>query len=899
MKVTIPLSGVSTASDYADGEAARLKNVRFRGSVAQSVRGQAGGNALTLSSDTLKALFSGLFPGVADASFGTCTYEEKLCYEHHATDGSTRYVTVALCTFSGGFPNKYILKAGSLTAELHFEIKSIASIGNVVILYSESEPYYILYKSGSYINLGLFPEIPVYRWQTAEKEAVVRVFGEIVNGTTDDDNRELLQKAKEALAACRRDIADEVGENQTDRFTDAFFLCAAFRLYDGTIAGFEGPVLVLPANSLRESTSVLVDIPEGQSYQHLVSAKITGFSLNVYINTTSLSSWSDIIKSIDFFITPAVGLNSEEEAVAKTTSEAGFPSLYGAYSPLVSGYTDNGIKKMKEESRYYLIKSVPVGVDYSQTPISYPSSEEDMKCLYNLVNQERLEFTTSYGATYGAERTVVYNDRVHLVGVTKKLYEGFSPELFFPALGAGTYDGRALPVSEIFGLVEVAVEVEVTMSDGSMVRRAISTPMGNSFIPISSYFCYPDANAKSVSITWYFRNSTQGEAVYKKVTNTYTLTPHDYLPIAFALGNDAFIFFSLLFRSSTFLTAFSDYPSDMVFSNLSLTVPEKRKLKVTETQNPFVMSLAGTYSFDENILAVRANTVNITESQIGQFPMYVFTENAIYALSVGSGSVAYSSVTPVLEAAVTSPVVCSIPGGILFMQKDGLYIISGKKATNITERQLEAAPLMTNDEDFDLSWSGDTTPASIPEGKNLVAIAYNHRESEIILFSGAYQYIIDPSGRLSVRQSERQESVPITHLVENATSIMSSGPGKWFSPEDESSYFSEFRYRSRPIRFGNEDYKKITRMIVRGEFSMPTYKTLYVALYSSLDGINFKCVWGQRYSSSTQELKLKDVDTGLIAVDGRYYVVEIRSSAYSQVAIRGIDFDVQPSFRKI
>lgn len=52
-------------------------------------------------------------------------------------------------------------------------------------------------------------------------------------------------------------------------------------------------------------------------------------------------------------------------------------------------------------------------------------------------------------------------------------------------------------------------------------------------------------------------------------------------------------------------------------------------------------------SADDSVLAFAANAKAISEGQFGQYPLYAFCKNSIWAMQVGDGDVAFSSVSPV------------------------------------------------------------------------------------------------------------------------------------------------------------------------------------------------------------------------------------------------------------
>ena len=64
-------------------------------------------------------------------------------------------------------------------------------------------------------------------------------------------------------------------------------------------------------------------------------------------------------------------------------------------------------------------------------------------------------------------------------------------------------------------------------------------------------------------------------------------------------------------------------------------------MRVSRVDNPLFFPAVSTYSFDADIVAVCSNTVAVSQGQFGQHPLYVFTTEGVWLMSVdvsGAGS---------------------------------------------------------------------------------------------------------------------------------------------------------------------------------------------------------------------------------------------------------------------
>ena len=126
----------------------------------------------------------------------------------------------------------------------------------------------------------------------------------------------------------------------------------------------------------------------------------------------------------------------------------------------------------------------------------------------------------------------------------------------------------------------------------------------------------------------------------------------------------------------------------------------KNILQLTETDNPFVLPSAENYTFGEkgnDILAISSNSGLITDRNFGTYPLYVFTSDGIFTMSVGNGEIAYSNIIQVNTMQVINKNVLNIPLGVMLLSKRGLCIINGEQNTCISDF-VKGKPTITNNE---------------------------------------------------------------------------------------------------------------------------------------------------------------------------------------------------------
>lgn len=110
---------------------------------------------------------------------------------------------------------------------------------------------------------------------------------------------------------------------------------------------------------------------------------------------------------------------------------------------------------------------------------------------------------------------------------------------------------------------------------------------------------------------------------------------------------------------------------------------ETNAINVSSQYNPFVFPVEYSYSFGGEVVDVVTSYLPISSTQVGQYPLTVFTTNGIYALEQGDGSVLYSNTTPLSPMVLTGKAV-STPYGVFFVSSKGLYLLLGRETSNVS-----------------------------------------------------------------------------------------------------------------------------------------------------------------------------------------------------------------------
>jgi len=181
-------------------------------------------------------------------------------------------------------------------------------------------------------------------------------------------------------------------------------------------------------------------------------------------------------------------------------------------------------------------------------------------------------------------------------------------------------------------------------------------------------------------------------------TRTFNLKPHPYLNLAYSLE-----------QLKPYVPADFNTQSNFVTYTTDNKEISPNKLKVSALNNPTYFPAVQTYvPSNGRIKALRSATAALSSGQFGQFPLYVFTEEGVHALSVGQSTV-YSNSSPVTrDVCSNTKSICSTDNAVVFATQSSLMLISGAQTKNISE---------------DIEGYLPTTPSSSPVLNQIATVA--------------------------------------------------------------------------------------------------------------------------------------------------------------------------------
>jgi hypothetical protein len=229
------------------------------------------------------------------------------------------------------------------------------------------------------------------------------------------------------------------------------------------------------------------------------------------------------------------------------------------------------------------------------------------------------------------------------------------------------------------------------------------------------YFYYPDSRAKHVVIK---KGGTQ-------ILNT-GLTEHPNLNGAYYFAGVSPSMDEPTSASGNIPTVTQGTPTEML-ANYVIT---------SEVNNPFVFRAAGYFKVGTGkILGMSSITQALSEGQFGQFPLLVFSESGIWALSVASTGY-YDSIHPISREVSNDPA-CLIQtdGAVFFTSDKGLMVVVGSQVKCVSEQ------LSGKDISFKVNNVEQTAQlGNFQDYLKNCFIAYDYRDSLLWIFNGSSRY---------------------------------------------------------------------------------------------------------------------------------------------------------------
>ena len=749
------------------------------------------------------------------------------------------------------------------------DIYQFSSIGNTLLVLCSDGIHYFLWKgdTNGYLNLGTkIPECHLSFGLQGEMKRTDRFtitfngisYDNLVNEFS-DDNKTII--TDQVLAKVNKFIADE--SVNKGKFLFPFFVRYAIRLYDGSLTLHSAPILMIAAAGVTPAT-LWFKIGDNQDNLTKASLRIAGMvhSLDYQlINSQSLpnlQNWKDIIRSIDIFIskpiytydqngkythfiTDRLNTYSVCKHINQTASESLYPLRYQSHDfqklyaftfdpddlasplghlPTPSKDLETIKQEIKSVSQFYLLKSINIDQLSSQrTIIDVPKDY-----LQSLTSREVMTDDYDSHDTLIPQYAHTYNSRLNITKLSKSLFNDHNPGAMLTFTDGYVYPFEDQTPSFFDGIADTRIFFFINQDGKNIIiegNRFKTAVYRAPFI----FIYYPNPNAyKAVIVTG--KNSECYEIPLER---------HNFL-------NGAFYFAGWANPS----------PKGTIPKATSIrTIDIPNKIYTSEINNPFHFPLLGINTVGTGrIMAISTAAKALSQGQFGQFPLYAFTDEGVWALEVSSTG-SYSARQPITRDVIianTDPL--QMDSAVLFATDRGIMLISGSQTQCITD-------VINAKEPFDVlqlpgmaklhTMLGHDADSCLPTAPFLEFIAecgmlYDYVHQRVIVYNPHYTYAYVYSlkskewGMMYSTIEAGINSYPEALAVDHDGALLN-----FSSMEGEA---TKGLFVTRPLKLETPDVlKTMDTVIQRGHFQKGHVQSV---LYGSRDLFNWYLIWSSK-----------------------------------------------------
>lgn len=869
----IPIKGISrdpSSQISADGMCAESLNVQLdMGEVAPAIRPKS----------------------VTDASGNVVSVEGEILFIHKGNgyenliyrDGASLHYKAVL---PEGASDGLVFDG----LEYDEDINDITAIGNTLVVSTSEDMYYILWREGEYHFLGNQIPIPAigFRMQTQRVREIPNVIVEdyktlSTDGVSRDGEdvpmfphsqigdsveygsratRYLFENAQysdfwhEYLDAIWGGIDKILAENADNgKAIFPVFVRYAVRLYDGTSYAQSIPILlgaeidkfidvkgVIAQATLRNNSEEKPLLTVAAA----IAAATEGYSIVAsFSNNNVFSGWEDIVAGVDIFISSQMTPPQRHAARLRVEyiENENMGALQSAYLFKVDDiHIDPYYSEENQEKLVLLHQATYLAKSYTLDEFKTLSGEvllDDINFSADyIMAQEALKETSQSMHHTKGNRLFNYNKRLLLADVKQVLYGGY------PFLHSSKWDTPSNP-GRIYGFAFYLrgdngenIVVTKNYTDGTVqIKGRQAKIVEGSLITYEEYpvswIAYPDSRCYRADVFILGRVATVA---------SFRMKQFDQADVSYA-----FLGFGV---EPTFVMS-SGMPEE---DNLN-SAPNT--LLVSKANNPFVFPAEDSVTFTAGeILNIAVATKPLSEGQFGQFPLYVFTDEGVFALSTKSDGSFQTSHPVSRDILVNKDALTGIEQGIFFASARGLLLLQGSSVTKVSSL-MDGRPAEIEDDSLVEQIANrflDFYPEDPQAFSTFLAdcrLAYDYANTRILLMNPAYNtmYVYKFDTQSWHRLRAGNTPVRVLNSYPEAQVVMKSGSRQSvqdFSVVAESADAEALPglIYTRDLSLESADiYKTIHRLKVRGRFQDGHVKW---QLQGSNDGINYTTIHSLR-----------------------------------------------------
>lgn len=588
------------------------------------------------------------------------------------------------------------------------QIRQVSSLGNVLMVLAESGIDHFIWdvEMQKYKPLGnAIPDIALsfglqgkIEYSDEYEAKNFSVLASKMYEEWDEDYQPVI--TQQVMAKVNKFIVDKA--TNSGRFIFPFFVRYALRLYDDTLVNHSAPILMHAASGETPNVLALsLDKQDGgdnhyEKMRYRIAAichKLDYAIISPQENINALkTTWKDLVKSVDIFISAPIytfdqnglckrflendnddlrstcriiGSSNPDTNYADYTSRPTYKLYRGEFYnkihddfkphfnrrcqlPLIND-TNPLPDKIKSNSQFFLLKSINIDeLALQRTIIDIPDDY-----LGALIAREAM--TDDYDSHDQHIATIAYdyNSRINIANVKKRIYPGFSIK------NSTCYNNAVVTTYRVLYYIKD--------NGRTIITEAPDSTFGD--IDSNLFLYHPNPNAFKAII---YRKTSAATLMLE-----CPLRQHDFLVGSYFFNEAS----ALPWKQTT-----SSAPEIKASPISEQFVSATNKIYTSAVNNPFVFPVTNITTVGSGkILGLSTAAKALSQGQFGQFPLYAFTDEGVWALEVSTTG-SYSARQPITHDVCINPgAITQIDSGVIFPTDRGLMLISGSQTQCISE----------------------------------------------------------------------------------------------------------------------------------------------------------------------------------------------------------------------
>lgn len=545
------------------------------------------------------------------------------------------------------------------------------------------------------------------------------------------------------------------------------------------------------------------------------AAKVIQQSSNIMLNSASLPR--QLQNAAPHFFVCEAEANIQIENVSEDIASVSIYStrLFNLFEQKGGGFADNSVDLFRES--LYLMADIKID-DFKNGTHTKIINYTDFE---NIEHQPLYEPSQTPESLWG-EYSVEYNNRIALLNVIQKLNLANSVTPYFPVVEYGNTFPTEQPTN-IMAKIWYGSET-IIQQESFGKKKFVNTSAQLS----PKYFVLP----MEVESVWLYNTVLLPPKVNYKfplkysallnVSYYYKLDDIFSNPNRFNISATGETLDGVYIAKEKYLGFFKDksvIDEDLPNANRK-NIRASNRVQFSEENDPYSFPYANSYRIGSQlneIIAVNSGAIEMSDSKFGEFPLYVFTKEGIFAMQSGKDTL-YSAIVPINYDVIINPNTLAVNGAVLYFTDKGLHALTNQGA------KLLSAPIHTAENRIP-EWMYTTQMVYLPEWNEVLCTDIPNKK--------AYVFSLD-NNVWSTRD------IPEGYILNNDELVAAdSNIYNLRNEKEQGSDGVSISLTTRPIKLGSMELKRAETIIVR--FECATDQALNVKVEGSIDTQN----WGE------------------------------------------------------